>query len=193
MSSNRTKFIAGLALVALSVAWMVPARAQSSGSELKVAIIDVTRLVTDSVAGKKVLEVLQQLSESKSADLKVLADELEGIQAQINDGRLSLSEERLSELQRQLEDKSIAFRRARDDADRELKELQAERFMEIERLVMPIINQVGMENGYTMIFNKFESGLVFAQDSVDITDMILRSFDASTQSQDAGAAEGGGS
>ena len=196
MSTITRRFTLGLALLAAATSFTPPVAGQEapSPSQLKIAVIDVSRLVTDSVAGKEVLDTLQKLSETKSADLKVLADELEGLQGQINEGRLSLSEARISELQRQLEDKTIGFRRARDDADRELKELQAQRFANIERRVMPIINEVGERNGYTMIFNKFESGLVFAQDSVDITDEILRSFDASTQGgTGAGSAEGEGS
>ena len=54
----------------------------------------------------------------------------------------------------------------------------SDRFAAIERQVMPIINDVGTELGYTLIFNKFESGLVFALDSADITDMILQRFDS---------------
>lgn len=153
------------------------------GVVLNVAVIDVPRLVTDSTAGKKVLGVLQKLSEEKSSELQLLADELEGIQARINEGRLSLSEERLSELQRELEDKGIAFRRARDDADRQLQEMQAQRFGEIETKIMPIINDFGVERGYSLVFNKYESGLVFANDAIDITDDILQRFDAATQGE----------
>lgn len=160
---------------------------ESTTSSINVAVIDVQRLVTDSEAGKEVLATLQQKSEEKSAELKVLADELDGLRQQINEGRLSLSEDRLSDLQRQLEDKTIAFRRARDDAERELQEFQGRRFAEIERRVMPIINQVGVEGDYTLIFNKYESGLVFAQDSVDITDEILRRFDASRDAPESGS------
>jgi outer membrane protein len=195
MRSKSRHLTTGLVLLIATAALAAPAVAQEAPGQLRVAVIDVTRLVTDSVAGKEVLESLQKLSESKSADLKVLADELEGLRGQINDGRLSLSEARISELERQLEDRSIAFRRARDDADRQLKELQAQRFADIERRVMPIINEVGQRNGYTMIFNKFESGLVFAQDSIDITDEILRSFDAAVQSgqeAESGTAQGEG-
>lgn len=151
----------------------------ATSAGMSIAVIDVQRLVTDSQAGKEVLAQLKQKSDEKSAQLKVLADELEGLRKQIDEGRLSLSEDRLNDLQRQVEDKTIAFRRARDDAERELKELQGKRFAEIERRVMPIINQVGVEGDYTLIFNKYESGLVFAQDTVDITDEILRRFDAS--------------
>ena len=171
----------------LLACFVAPAWSQqlTGGDGIKIGIIDVTRLVTDSAAGKEVLGMLQQLSESKGADLQVLANELESLQAQINEGRLSLSEARISELERQIEDKTIAFRRARDDADRQLQEMQAERFGEIERQVMPIINEVGAASGYTLIFNKFESGLVYAQGTADITDEILQRFDAGPSGQAA--------
>jgi outer membrane protein len=94
----------------------------------------------------------------------------------INDGRLSLSEERLAEMQRELEEKIIAYRRFQDDAQREFQEVQGETFEAIQSQVMPIITSVGTEFGYTLIFNKFESGLVFAQEEVDITNLILERF-----------------
>lgn len=188
----RTRHSVLVAFALLASLGAVSAHGQQTAAPagVSVAVIDVQRLVTDSQAGKEVLANLKQKSEQKSAELKILADELDGLRQQINEGRLSLSEDRLSDLQRQLEDKTIAFRRARDDAERELQEFQGKRFAEIERRVMPIINAVGVEGGYTLIFNKFESGLVFAQQSVDITDEILRRFDAS-RAEESGGAEGG--
>ena len=53
---------------------------------------------------------------------------------------------------------------------------------------MPIINAYGAEQGYSLIFNKFESGLVFAEDAIDITDEILRRFDALVQNEAPAAA-----
>ena len=190
MSHVLRHFVTGALMAPLIALPTVAWSQQTTGApELKVAVIDVGRLVTDSLAGKKVLAALQKISDDKSAGLKTLADELEGLQTQITEGRLSLSETRISELKRELEDKSIAFRRARDDADRQLQELQASRFGEIERLVMPIINEVGSARGYMMIFNKFESGLVYARDGADITNEILQRFDASTQADEANAAD----
>ena len=168
-----------------------PAETQETAGGPKVGVIDVPRLVTDSAAGKEVLADLQRISDEKSAELKILGDELKAIEAQISEGRLSLSEAKLSELQRELEDKTIKFRRARDDAQKQLQDIQTRRFTEIEEKVMPIINEVGVSGGYTMIFNKFESGLVFAQESVDITDLILQRFDASEQTEAAPAEDDG--
>ena len=36
---------------------------------------------------------------------------------------------------------------------------------------MPVINQVGKELGYTLIFRKFESGLIYADEAIDITNV----------------------
>jgi len=177
MRTPNTRFLAAALAMSLSLS-ALPVLAQDSA--LTVAVIDVRRLVTDSQAGKEVLAVLQQVSDQKSAELQQMANDMEDLRTRITEGRLSLSQERLAELEKEFDDKRIAFGRARDDADRELQKMQQERFGAIEQLVLPIINQVGSELGYTLIFNKYESGLVFAQDSADITDIILQRFDASS-------------
>ena len=96
-----------LALVAGLFLSSLPATAQSS--DLKVAVIDVRRLVTDSQAGKQVLDALQQVSDQKSAELQQMANAMEDLRTRITEGRLSLSQERLAELEKEFEDKRIAF------------------------------------------------------------------------------------
>jgi outer membrane protein len=39
-----------------------------------------------------------------------------------------------------------------------------------------VIDAVGQERGLTLIFNKFQSGLVYADEAVDITDDVIRRF-----------------
>ena len=39
-----------------------------------------------------------------------------------------------------------------------------------------MINEIGAERGFTLIFNKFQSGLVYADDGVYITDDVIRRF-----------------
>ena len=52
----------------------------------------------------------------------------------------------------------------------------------IETAVFPIINAIGKEGGYTLIFNKFQSGLVYAEDTVDITTQVIQKLDSSAAS-----------
>lgn len=104
--------------------------------------------------------------------------QIEALGKTFEDGRLSLAEDVLADMQKELEDKTIEIRRAQDDAERELKEMQSERFQKIEEDVLPIITEVGKDGGYTMILNKYQSGLVYADPMIDITPTVIERFDA---------------
>ncbi len=150
-----------------------PALAQS-----KIAVIEVERLLQESARGRVAVQELTELRNAKQSELESRQEELAALQTQYSDGRLTLAEDRLAEMEKQLEDLTIALRRSQDDANREMQKVQAERFGEIEQAVLPIIAQVGREFGYTAIFNKFQGGLLYSADAADITNLIIERYNA---------------
>lgn len=165
-----------LLLTFLSSGIAAPIAAQQAAAPI--AVIDVQRLLTESDVGKKALEQLQALGESKQQEGLALQAEIEDLRKRLTEGRLSLSEEKIAELEKMGEEKLIAFNRFQDDADRELQKARLEAFDKIEKRVIPIIDAIGREFGYLAIFNKFQSGLLFAPEQVDITPMVLERFNA---------------
>lgn len=159
-------------------AWLLvlAALALPAGAQTTVAVIDVQRVVTDSDPGKEALQRLRTLQDEKIAEGRNLQTELEALRDQVNKQRLTLSEQKLEEMTGQIEDKAIALQRFEDDAKRSLEEARRTTLGRLEERIMPIINQVGKERGLTLIFNKFQSGLVYADDAVDITDDVIRRF-----------------
>lgn len=167
-------------LMSLSlVAAQVRAQRVEPGSTT-VAVIDVQRLVLESAKGQAALEKLRNLTEQTQAEADALQQEIRALQSRSLEGSAALSEERLAEVEKELEDKIIEYQRFEDDAEREMQEQQAGAFAEIESEMMPIITQAGQELQYTLIFNKFSSGLLFAMDEVDITDLILERYNVAT-------------
>jgi outer membrane protein len=158
-------------LAAIVMAVALPAAAQS-----KVAVIDVQRVVTESDPGKEVMGKLRSISDAKAQEGQVLQQELSTLQDQFNKQRFTVSEVRQAEMTKEIEDKQIAIRRFQDDAQRELQEAQRRELGGLEERILPIINQIGQEQGYTLIFNKFQSGLVYADETVDITDQVITRF-----------------
>lgn len=156
---------------------------ETSGA-VRVGVIDVQRLVLESAKGQAVLEKLRNLTEQKQAEADTIQQEVRDLQARVQAGRASLSEERLAEVEKELEDKIIEYQRFQDDAERLMQEEQAEAFAEIENEMMPIITQAGSELQYTVIFNKYSSGLLFAKEEADITDLILERYNAATAGED---------
>ena len=178
----------GLALAGLPAAAQkaaappaVPAAAPAAAGPIKIAVIDTEKILLSSNAGKKAVADLKKLQEQREKELGARAQELKDLQGKINDGRLSLAQDKLADLSKQYEEKEIALRRAQDDATRELTKKRDEMLAQIDDRVMPVINQVGKELGYTLIFRKFESGLIYADEAVDITSVVIQRIDAAAQ------------
>ena len=159
------------AVAALVMAAALPAAAQS-----KVAVIDVQRVVAESDPGKQAIQKLKAVSDAKVQEGQVMQQEMATLQDQINKQRFTVSEVRLAEMSKELEDKTIAIRRFEDDAKRELDDARRRELGGLEEQILPIINQIGQERGITLIFDKFQSGLVYADEAVDITDEVIRQF-----------------
>ena len=119
-----------------------------------------------------------KLQETKEGELRTRQQEIKDLQTKINEGRLSLAQDKLSGMEKDLEDRVIALRRLQDDANRDLTKKREELLGQIDQRVMPVINQIGKEQGYTLIFRKFESGLIYADEAVDITKLVVQRLDA---------------
>jgi outer membrane protein len=166
------KFIVTIAMAALAA----PMFAQNTPA--RVAVIDVQKVLTSSTAGKAAYEKLRKMQEERIEKAKVMDEEMRKIDTEINTKRISLAEDKLADLQKQLAEKRIAMQRYAQDADREIGEARDRELQALEARIKPVIDGIGKEMGLAAIFNKFESGMVYASDSIDITDTVIQRFNA---------------
>lgn len=155
----------------------VPTFAQTAPS--RIAVINVQKVLAESAAGKTALERLKKSQDEKAARAQKMNEEITALEQQINQKKLSLSDDKLADLQKQHSDKKIALQRFAQDADRELGEQRDTALQDLEKRIMPVIDDLGKEMGFAMIFNKFESGLVYASPAIDVTDVVVKRFNES--------------
>jgi outer membrane protein len=168
---------ANLAVVMVAVAAIAAGRAMAQEApKLAVAVIDVDQLVQNSAAGKESMTRLKKVQDEKVAERKKMTEDLQALQKQLEAQRATLSEAKVADLQKQIEDRGIALRRFDEDAQQQLEEAKRKELGALEKQLMPIIQELGREMKLQLIFNKFQSGLVFADESLDITDQVLRRF-----------------
>jgi outer membrane protein len=159
-----------LTLAALTLA--APMFAQSAPQ--RVAVVDVQRVLTTSTPGKAAYDRLKKMQEDRIARAKTMDEEARKLDADIAAKRISLSEDKLAELNKQLADKRIVMQRFAQDADREVGEARDKALADLEVKIKPVIDGIGKEMGLAAIFNKFESGLVYASDAIDVTDAVIK-------------------
>lgn len=144
--------------------------------KVNVAVIDVQQVVNESAAGKETMARLRKLQDEKVAEGRRKADELEMLRKQLGTQRATLTEAKIADLEKQAEDKQVELQRFSDDTKEFLAEAQRRELDALEKQIMPIINELGRELKIQLIFNKFQSGLVYADEAVDITEQVVRRF-----------------
>ncbi len=154
-----------------------------------IAVVDAGRVFQESEYGLSLLERLKVLRETKQTEGLTKQEEAKALQDRISQGSLALSPEKLEELQKDLEERMIDLQRFETDAKREIDQASSQAMGSFNQLIMPVIDSVGREQGFTLIFNKFEAGLLFASEQVDITDAVIQRFDTENPAASAEAAD----
>ena len=184
------RFLVMVAASLAAVTALAQAPAAPAGGALKIGVINVERLVQESALGKEAFNRVKRLNDQKKEEGDKLSKELRDMEQKLADQGSALAEDKREALQKSYQEKAISFKRFQDDANRDLEAAQKKELGELERRVFPVINQVGKERGFTVVFNKFQSGLVYADDSVDITDEVLKVFNTTVAVPAAKPADG---
>lgn len=169
------KLVISVAMFALAL----PAAAQTAE---RFAVINVQRVVAESSAGKQAFETLRKMQDDRTARLQKLDQEIKTLEQDFSAKRMSLSEDRLGEMQKQIADRRLSLQRQAQDAERELTEARDRSLSELEKKLGPVITAIGREMGFAAIFNRFDSGIVYASEAVDITDLVVKRFNEASGS-----------
>ena len=166
------------------VTWMFTShQASAQPAPTRIAVIDVQKVLTQSTAGRAATAKIKQLQDGRLARAKVLDEELRKLNADL--AAAGITPARRADLDRQIADKRIAMQRFAEDADKEIATTRNRELLALETRIKPIVDGVGKEMGLAAIFNKFESGLVYVNNALDITDTVVTRFNAATPAQPA--------
>lgn len=142
-------------------------------ASFKVGVVDMKKIVENSEPGQ---EAMQDLS----SEFEEMKKELDKKQAQIQDMREELQKQNLVLSQEAKQDKEFEFKREVRDFQDLYKNYQRKMQRREQNVSGPIIEQLaevikdyGEKNNYTMIIDQRNSGMVFVDDSIDITDKIM--------------------
>lgn len=184
-------FTRNLRIATLGLAILTLGGAAMAQQNVRIAVIDLDRLVAQSVVGRQLADKLEAFQAQVQAEGKTLADKARATQKLINDGANSLSSEKLAELQQQLEDESIQVRRFTENKQREGAKMRDDGLQDIESQLQPVLDKIQQDGNYDLILNRTPGIVIMASDQVDITDQVVVAFDAAAAADGAAAAGGG--
>lgn len=162
-----------LTLACLFAAPVMTGTAFAQGDAIKIAVVDLDVVVAQSPAGKELNSRLEKFQTQVQAEIDTMTNRAKELRQRLADGVNSLSEDKLSELQKQFEDEGIKMKRLKDDKTREGQKMQNEGLREIEKQLEPIFKQIRDEGSYDIILNRVPGMVVMASERVDITQKVI--------------------
>jgi outer membrane protein len=143
----------------------------------KVAFINIQRIANDSAEGKAATAKVQALAQKKSSEIQDKSKQLQAADQKLKQGATVLSEAARGQLEKEIERLNVDIERLKQDANAEVTDLQQELQAEFQRKLMPIIAKVAESKDLLMVFSQLDSGLVWADFGVDITEDVIKQFD----------------
>ena len=153
-----------------------------SGNATKVGTISLIRAIGDSAEGKVALADFQKKADAKREELDRKNNEIQELQKQLQSQSRTLNDDSRAALAKSIDAKSTEYQRATDDARKEFGDMQNEILNRIGSKLMPVLQQYAKENNFALIVDSSSQTsqiLLYADPSIDVTDDIIKRFDAS--------------
>jgi outer membrane protein len=162
-------------LAAVAVAAISASRAQSPPA-LKVGVFDANRVSEETDEGKRIAAKLSKFGDQKKADLASKEKEIGDMRAQLDSQNLSLSPEKLQQLQKDVQKKSLELQQAQEAARNEFQIEVSDAQNKFQEQLIRVINQFGRDEGFTLVIERSTGGVAFAAESIDVTTAIVDKF-----------------
>ncbi len=151
----------------------------------KIGIIDFQRILETSSAGKKAQAEIAKQGKQMEADLKEKGAEIEEIKKKLEREALVMSKEMREEREREIRIKINDFKSLQKKYMTDFK-MQEQRLVgRIQKDIFKIVEEIGKKEGYLLILERREAGVLYFPKTNDITDKIIQMYNAKFAQQEA--------
>jgi outer membrane protein len=149
-------------------------------AESKLGYLDIQKAVGQSAAGKVAKEQLAATFKKYQDEINVKQEELKKLKDELEAQGSMLAASKRAEKEKVYSTKLKNFQEFAKDAQDEMQAKDKELTQKVLESFEKVVQEYGRKNGYIFIFVRTE-GIVFADEKADLTDELLKLFNASQQ------------
>ena len=156
-----------------------PPRPFPEGS--KFAFVDIQVIASNSAEGKAATAKLDELRKKKNTDLQGKAAALKAMQDKLAAGGTVLSDAARTQLQNDITKGQRDLEYAQQDAQTEVQDMTNQLQDDFQQKLNPILEQIRSDKGLLMIFSSRDAGIVAADMGLDLSEEVIKRFDAASK------------
>src|SRR4029450_4231361 len=148
------------------------ALAQSEGN--RIGVFDSQAIWQQTEEGKKIQSQLASLRDTKISEMNAKEAELNKLKDKLREQEVSLSDEKRTQMLKDIDQKSIDLKRLNDDATREMKAQLGDSQDQFQKELVEVVTALGKDKKYLLIL---ERAIVVYNDAVvDVTGEVIAKF-----------------
>jgi outer membrane protein len=160
----------------------------AAAADLKIGYVDLQRAVSEVEEGKAARAQLKREFDDKQKKLDAKEAELKRLQAEFEKQAVVLSEaakrEKAAELERKFAEAQALLRQLQQELGGRERELMGSLFDKMGQ----IVKEIAEAEGFTFVLEKNQSGIMYAPSSLDVTNEVVRKYNARFAKKGAPAA-----
>ncbi len=150
----------------------VPAFAQ------KIGYVDLQRALNLSKAGVAAKQQMTEQVQKYEGEFKTRQDDVLRMKGDLEKQAALLSDSARAEREREYQRRVTDLQRFQQDIQEDLQRKDAEFTGRIINELFEIMQKLGTESDYTMIIERNEGAIVYADPKFDLTDELIKAYDA---------------
>jgi outer membrane protein len=161
----------------------------------KIGYVDLQKCLLTTIEGKKAHDKLKVKKDAMQREIDTRQNELEKVQADLKKQGLMLSAEAQAEKDRDYQKNLREFKNMVNEYNEEIKAEEDKLKAKILSGLAKVVEKIGQEKGYILILEKSSAGILWAPDTEELTDVVIKAYDAQVAkggSESTGGKEGTG-
>lgn len=187
MTPRTTLVTLAAVLLFSAIASIAPA---ASAQQLKIGVVDLQRALNETEDGRKAKANLKGLFDKRQKTLDQQQEGLRAMKENLEKQKDVLSREVLA---KKLDEYQKAFAELQTtymEFQRELGAKEGELTKGILERMHRIMRRVGQAEGYALVLDRGEAGVVYTPSSYDLTDVLIQRYNAGEGREEAAGASG---
>jgi outer membrane protein len=150
-------------------------------AEAKIAYINIKRVFNESKRGLKEKEAFTAKVTAKKKAVDKKQQEFQAFKEELEKKAPMLSEQARREKEKEYQQKAKELEWLVKDSNDDLRKLEQEMLDKLMKSLQKVVEKLGAQENYTLILEETASSILYAPKDMDITDQVIKAFDAAKE------------
>lgn len=147
-------------------------------ADIKIGYVDMQKAIQSTKDGQKAKKSLEAEFEKRKKSLQKKEGDLKKMGEELEKKAMVLSDEVRGQKQKEFQETMMDFQQTVQKNQQEIQQQERKLTEPILKKLQTVIEEMAKKDKYTVILEKRENGVLWAQKELDITEQVVKAFES---------------